>query len=128
MGVHLMGVHLMRRHFMGMHLIGVHLIRIHFMDMHLIGAYVTGLCLMGVYLMGMWRRQIVIPRSQSCEGVLGLGGVANGVLPSPSVFEGITTGVFTNVPGINEKILIVVGHAVKHAYAMSFRTVFLCTL
>jgi hypothetical protein len=46
----------------------------------------------------------------------------------PALFEGITTGVFTNVPGINEKILVVVGHAVKHAYAMSFRTVFLCTL
>ena len=52
-------------------------------------------------------------------------------LPAKSLlvlFEGITTGVFTNVPGINEKILVVVGHAVKHAYAMSFRTVFLCML
>jgi hypothetical protein len=46
----------------------------------------------------------------------------------PALFEGITTGIFTNVPDINEKILGVVGHAVKHAYAMSFRTVFLCTL
>ena len=46
----------------------------------------------------------------------------------PALFEGITTGIFTDVPGINEKILVVVGHAVKHAYAMSFRTVFLCTL
>jgi hypothetical protein len=32
----------------------------------------------------LWRRQIVTPRSQSCEGVLGLGGVAKGVLPSHS--------------------------------------------
>jgi hypothetical protein len=46
----------------------------------------------------------------------------------PALFEGITTGVFTKVPGINNKILVVVGHAVKHAYAMSFRTVLLCTL
>jgi hypothetical protein len=30
----------------------------------------------------LWRRQIVTPRSQLCEGVLGLGGVAKGVLPS----------------------------------------------
>jgi hypothetical protein len=36
------------------------------------------------YFHYLWRRQIVTPRSQSCEGVLRLGGVANGVLPSHS--------------------------------------------
>jgi Na+-transporting NADH:ubiquinone oxidoreductase subunit NqrE len=46
----------------------------------------------------------------------------------PALFEGISSGIFTNVPGINPKILGAVGHAVKHAYAMSFQTVFLCTL
>jgi hypothetical protein len=35
----------------------------------------------------LWRRQIATPHSQSCEGVLGLGGVANGVLPSHSVMD-----------------------------------------
>ena len=35
----------------------------------------------------LWRRQIGTPRSQSCEGVLGLGGVAKGVLPSHSARE-----------------------------------------
>ena len=35
----------------------------------------------------LWRRQIVTPRSQSCEGVLGLGGVAKGVLPSHSLAD-----------------------------------------
>ena len=46
----------------------------------------------------------------------------------PALFEGLATGTFTDVPGINGKILEAVGHAVKHAYALSFRTVFLCTL
>jgi hypothetical protein len=46
----------------------------------------------------------------------------------PALFEGISSGVLTRVPGVNTEILVAVGHAVKHAYAMSFRTVFLCTL
>ena len=46
----------------------------------------------------------------------------------PALFEAISTGVFTAVPGIDSKILVAVGGAVKHAYATSFRTVFLCTL
>lgn len=45
-----------------------------------------------------------------------------------SLFAGITAGNLTAVPGITPAIEVVVGQAVKHAYAMSFRTVFLCTL
>lgn len=44
------------------------------------------------------------------------------------LFDGITSGSFDSVPGITPEIENAVGHAVKHAYAMSFRTVFLCTL
>lgn len=52
-------------------------------------------------------------------------------LPASSLtqlFAGITAGSLSNVPGMNAEIEEIVGHAVKHAYAMSFRTVFLCTL
>lgn len=52
-------------------------------------------------------------------------------LPESSLtqlFAGITAGSLENVPGITPAIEEVVGHAVKHAYSMSFRTVFLCTL
>lgn len=52
-------------------------------------------------------------------------------LPSlsiPALFEGITNGTFAAVPGITDAISIAVGHAVKHSYALAFRTVFLCTL
>jgi MFS family permease len=46
----------------------------------------------------------------------------------PSLFAGITSGSFDAVAGITPEITEAVGHAVKHAYSMSFRTVFLCTL
>jgi len=52
-------------------------------------------------------------------------------LPSSSLtdlFAGITAGSLAKVPGMTASIEEVVGHAVKHAYAVSFRTVFLCTL
>lgn len=44
------------------------------------------------------------------------------------LFAGITAGSFSKVEGITPAIEEAVGHAVKHAYSMSFRTVFLCTL
>jgi MFS family permease len=44
------------------------------------------------------------------------------------LFAGITAGSFVDVPGITPEIEIAVGHAVKHAYSLAFRTVFLCTL
>lgn len=46
----------------------------------------------------------------------------------PALFAAITAGDFTTVPGITPDIISTVGQAVKHAYSMSFRTVFLCTL
>lgn len=46
----------------------------------------------------------------------------------PDLFAGITSGSFEKVKGITPAIEEAVGHAVKHAYSMSFRTVFLCTL
>lgn len=47
----------------------------------------------------------------------------------PSLFAAITAAVgLEGVPGITAEIEEVVGHAVKHAYSLSFRTVFLCTL
>lgn len=46
----------------------------------------------------------------------------------PSLFAGITAGSFESVDGITPEIEQVVGLAVKKAYSMSFRTVFLCTL
>ncbi|RDW77731.1 hypothetical protein BP6252_05784 [Coleophoma cylindrospora] len=46
----------------------------------------------------------------------------------PSLLAGATSGSYANVPGINATIETVVAQAVKHAYSMSFRTVFLCTL
>ena len=52
-------------------------------------------------------------------------------LPSSSLtalFAGITSGSFSKVEGITPAIEEAVGHAVKHAYSMSFRIVFLCTL
>jgi hypothetical protein len=52
-------------------------------------------------------------------------------LPASSLtdlFAGITSGSFDAVAGITPEIQVAVGHAVKHAYSMSFRTVFLCTL
>ncbi len=52
-------------------------------------------------------------------------------LPASSVedlFAGISTGSYADVPGITPTIIEAVGHAVKRAYSMSFRTVFLATL
>ena len=52
-------------------------------------------------------------------------------LPSSSLaalFAGITAGSYDKVPGITPAIEEVVGQAVKRAYGMAFRTVFLCTL
>ncbi|KAF1935550.1 TRI12-domain-containing protein [Clathrospora elynae] len=52
-------------------------------------------------------------------------------LPEPSLlalFSGITLGDFTAVPGISAGIIAATGTAVKDAYAMSFRTVYLCTI
>lgn len=46
----------------------------------------------------------------------------------PSLFASITKGDFTGVPGISPAIIAVTGSAVKDAYAVSFRTVYLCTL
>lgn len=46
----------------------------------------------------------------------------------PALLGGVSTGVFDAVPGISPAILAAIGHPIKHAYAMSFRTVFLCTL
>lgn len=46
----------------------------------------------------------------------------------PALFDGITAGNLTTVPGITPSIMADVGIAVKRAYSMSFRTVFLCTL
>lgn len=46
----------------------------------------------------------------------------------PALFQGITAGSFRNVPGINPNIILATSSAVKDAYALSFRTVYLCTL
>ncbi|EON68727.1 hypothetical protein W97_07985 [Coniosporium apollinis CBS 100218] len=46
----------------------------------------------------------------------------------PALFSGITAGSFAGVPGITDEVVVSVGHAVKTAYSMAFRTVFLCTL
>jgi nitrate/nitrite transporter NarK len=45
-----------------------------------------------------------------------------------ALFSGITIGNFSAVPEITPDIIAVVGDAVKHAYSLSFRTVYLCTL
>jgi hypothetical protein len=46
----------------------------------------------------------------------------------PAHFQAITLGDFSAVPGISTEIIAATGAAVKDAYALSFRTVFLCTL
>lgn len=45
-----------------------------------------------------------------------------------ALFAGITLGDFSAVPDITPQVIAVVGDAVKQAYSMAFRTVFLCTL
>ncbi|KAH3987503.1 hypothetical protein HBH98_024900 [Parastagonospora nodorum] len=52
-------------------------------------------------------------------------------LPSsslPSLLQSIALGDFSAVPGISPEIIAATGAAVKDAYALSFRTVYLCTL
>ena len=46
----------------------------------------------------------------------------------PALLAGIGAGSFDAVPGINAGVLAAIGAPIKHAYSMSFRTVFLCTL
>ena len=45
-----------------------------------------------------------------------------------SLLSSITLGDFSAVPGITPDIIAATGRAVKGAYALSFRTVYLCTL
>jgi hypothetical protein len=45
-----------------------------------------------------------------------------------ALFAGITAGDFTAVPGMTNEITLAVMDQVKHAYSLSFRTVYLCTL
>ncbi|CAE7030581.1 hypothetical protein PTNB73_05430 [Pyrenophora teres f. teres] len=46
----------------------------------------------------------------------------------PELLSSIALGDFTAVPGISSNIVAATGDAVKAAYALSFRTVYLCTL
>ncbi|KAK1091215.1 hypothetical protein LTR48_006754 [Friedmanniomyces endolithicus] len=46
----------------------------------------------------------------------------------PALLAGVGAGSFDAVPGINADVLAAIGSPIKQAYAMSFRTVFLCTL
>jgi hypothetical protein len=46
----------------------------------------------------------------------------------PALFQAMTLGDFSAVPGISTEIIAATGVAFKDAYALSFRTVFLCTL
>jgi hypothetical protein len=46
----------------------------------------------------------------------------------PALLTSITLGDFSAVPGISPAIIAATGQAVKSAYALSFRTVYLCTL
>ncbi|KAF2644408.1 fungal trichothecene efflux pump [Massarina eburnea CBS 473.64] len=55
----------------------------------------------------------------------------NAGLPESSLtalFAGITAGDFSTVPEITPEMIVIIGDAVKHAYSLAFRTVFLCTL
>lgn len=46
----------------------------------------------------------------------------------PQLLSSVALGDFTAVPGISPNIIAATGEAVKDAYALSFRTVYLCTL
>ncbi|KAI1570818.1 trichothecene efflux pump [Pyrenophora tritici-repentis] len=46
----------------------------------------------------------------------------------PELLSSISLGDFTAVPGITPNIVAATGDAVKAAYALSFRTIYLCTL
>lgn len=45
-----------------------------------------------------------------------------------ALFQGITNGTFSTIPGITNAINTTIGHAVKHSYSLAFQSVFLCTL
>jgi len=46
----------------------------------------------------------------------------------PALAAGVKSGSLDAVPGINASILAAIGDPIKHAYRMSFRTAFLCTI
>ncbi|CAK4033324.1 MFS general substrate transporter [Lecanosticta acicola] len=46
----------------------------------------------------------------------------------PALLAGISSGSFDDVPGITENVLGAIADPIKHAYTLSFRTVFLCTI
>lgn len=46
----------------------------------------------------------------------------------PALLAGVGAGSFDAVPGANAAVLAAISSPVKQAYAMSFRTVFLCTI
>ena len=55
----------------------------------------------------------------------------NAGLPSsslPSLFEAVTSGNFTKVPGITPNIIAAVGNAGKTADAQAFKTVYLASI
>jgi hypothetical protein len=56
--------------------------------------------------------------------------LAAGLPPSslPALFQSITLGDLSTVPGISTEIIAATGAAVKEAYTLSFRTVYLSTL
>lgn len=46
----------------------------------------------------------------------------------PALMAGISSGSFEAVPGITNRVMAAIDGPIKHAYANSFRTVFLCTI
>jgi hypothetical protein len=46
----------------------------------------------------------------------------------PQLFQGITAGSFTGVPGINNAVIGAVGAALKLAYTDAFKIIFYCTI
>lgn len=46
----------------------------------------------------------------------------------PTLLQGIALGDFTSVTGISPEIIAATGAAVQEAYALAFRTVYLCTI
>jgi hypothetical protein len=52
-------------------------------------------------------------------------------LPNSSLsalYAGVSAGSFDGVPGVTEGVLAAIAEPIKHAYAASFQTVFLCTI
>jgi hypothetical protein len=81
-GVHLMGVYLINEYLTGVHLMSVHLMSVYLMGVYLWrrwGQYIHSRCACGV-------GQIDAPQCLKCKGVLALGGVNKGVVPSYSVY------------------------------------------